>query len=135
MCAALDALLPIADVESVGDLKRVVGTLQRAAANRETRCPLVGVVRGDGEFDLRVPPTSVLRSPGSFLCTVRKGLREADASAMGLVLPVRTGLRFRRVGKKHTRAYSPSRDLCGTRSPTGRSETTNRPGTLRHSLE
>lgn len=87
---SLEGPLPAADVGSVGELNRVVGTLQGAAANRETRGPLVGVVRGDGELDLRVPPASALRSPSSFFCMVRAGLREADASAVGLVLPVRT---------------------------------------------
>jgi hypothetical protein len=86
---SLEGLLRTADVESVGELHRVIGTLKAAAANTETRGPLVGVVRGDGELDLRVAPASALRAPDSFFCMVRSGLRAADASAVGLVLPVR----------------------------------------------
>jgi hypothetical protein len=71
-------------------INRVVGTLQSVAAAADTRGPVVALVRGDGELDLRIPPASVLRSPRSFFCMIRAGLREADASSVGLVLPVRT---------------------------------------------
>lgn len=71
-------------------LRRVVGTLQGTAANPETRGPLVAVLRGDGELDVRIPPPSALGSPQSFFCMVRAGLRDAEASAVGLVLPIRT---------------------------------------------
>ena len=81
---------PAADAQAVAELNRVVGALRQTAANPETRGPLVGVVRGDGELDLRMPPASALQSPQSFFSTIRAGLREADASAVGLVLPVRT---------------------------------------------
>jgi hypothetical protein len=87
---ALEDLPTAADDRFVSDLNRVIGTLQHAAAKRETRGPLVAVVRGDGELDIRVPPESVLGSPNAFFCMVRAGLREADASAVGLVLPVRS---------------------------------------------
>jgi hypothetical protein len=80
----------VADVWLVKELNRVVGTLQRAADDPRTRGPLVGVVRGDGTLDLRIPPTEVMRSPGSFLCMIGAGIREAEASAVGVVLPVRT---------------------------------------------
>jgi hypothetical protein len=74
----------------VGVLNQVVATLQRAATNPQASGALVGVVRSDGELDLRIPPPSALRSAGAFFCMVGAGLREAEASAVGLVLPVRT---------------------------------------------
>ena len=64
--------------------------MQRAAAKPEVNGTLLGVVRADGELDLRVPPPSALRSAGAFFCMVGAGPREAEASAVGLVLPVRT---------------------------------------------
>jgi hypothetical protein len=74
----------------VADVNRVVVTLQRVAAEPVHRGPLLGIVRGDGELDIRVPPTAALRSPTSFFSTIHSGLREAGASAVGVVLPVRT---------------------------------------------
>ena len=79
-----------ADVETVTRLERVVGTLQGTAANPETRGPLIAVLRSDGELDVRIPPSSALRSPAAFFCMVGAGLREAEASVVGLVLPIRT---------------------------------------------
>ena len=87
---SLEAYPRAADAEAVAELNRVVGVLRQTAANPETRGPLVGVVRGDGELDLRIPPASALQSPRSFFCMIRAGLRDADASAVGLVLPIRT---------------------------------------------
>jgi hypothetical protein len=71
-------------------INRVIGTLQNVAAAADTRGPVVALVRGNGELDVRIPPASVLRSPRSFFCMIRAGLREADASSVGVLLPVRT---------------------------------------------
>ena len=75
---------------SVADVNRVVGTLQRVAGEPARRGPLLGIVREDGELDIRVPPGAALRSPTPFFSTIQAGLREARATAVGLVLPVRT---------------------------------------------
>jgi hypothetical protein len=74
----------------VADINRLIGTLQNVAADAETRGPVVALVRDTGELDVRVPPARVLNSPRAFFCMIRAGLREADASAVGLLLPVRT---------------------------------------------
>jgi hypothetical protein len=74
----------------MGVLDQVVGTLQRACVQPQVEGALLGVVRWDGELDLRIPPAAALQSPRSFLCMVGAGLRDAAASAVGLVLPVRT---------------------------------------------
>jgi hypothetical protein len=79
-----------ADANGMARLSRMVATLQRVAADPKTRGPLVGVLREDGELDLRIPPVSALRSPRAFFCMLRAGLREADATGVGLVVPVRT---------------------------------------------
>jgi hypothetical protein len=68
----------------------VVGTLQQVAADPRTRGPLVGVLRGDGELDLRLPPDAAPESPASFFCTIRAAAHDASARAVGLVVPVRT---------------------------------------------
>jgi hypothetical protein len=72
------------------ELHRVVGTLQQAAADPELRGPLALFVDADGEHDLRMPPRHVFRSSGAFMCGLRNGIREFNASAVGIVLPVRT---------------------------------------------
>jgi hypothetical protein len=87
--ATLQKLVAHADCLSMRHINRVVGTLQRAAADPELRGPLVGVVRGDGEFDLRIPPAHIVRSPAALFCALGTGLREAEARAVGIVLPVR----------------------------------------------
>jgi hypothetical protein len=71
-------------------LHQVVAALQGVAANSQTNSAVVGVVRSDGELDLRIPPPSALRSASSFFCMLGAGLREAEASAVGVVLPIRT---------------------------------------------
>jgi hypothetical protein len=47
-------------------------------------------VRGDGKLDVRIPPASALASASTFFCGVGTALREAEATAAGLLLPVRT---------------------------------------------
>lgn len=71
-------------------LGRIVVTLQRIAAIPAARGPIVVIMDGNGELDVRVPPPTVMRSSASFFSLVRAGLRETDARAMGVVLPVRT---------------------------------------------
>jgi len=71
-------------------IELVVGALRQVAADPRTRGPLVGVLRGDGELDLHVPPPAASQSPASFFCAIRGVVQEATASAIGLVLPVRT---------------------------------------------
>ncbi len=71
-------------------LNQVVATMQRACTTPPAVGALVGIVGSDGELDLRIPPAEALQSARSFFCMVGAGLREADASAVGFVLPVRT---------------------------------------------
>jgi hypothetical protein len=77
-------------VLNVTGIELVVGTLRQVAADPRTRGPLVGVLRGDGEFDLRLPPDAAPESPASFFCAIRAAVHDASASAVGLVVPVRT---------------------------------------------
>jgi hypothetical protein len=71
-------------------LDQIVATMQRACVHSEAQGALVGVLRWDGELALRIPPPAALQSARSFFCMVGAGLRDAGASAVGLVLPVRT---------------------------------------------
>ena len=68
----------------------MVATLQRAAADPETRGPLAGLLHGDGQFDLLIPPAELVRTPKRLLCALGTGVRETEARAVGIVLPVRT---------------------------------------------
>src|SRR5581483_148198 len=81
---------PAADVGGVSGIELVIGTLRQVAADPRTRGPLVGVLRGDGELDLHVPPHAAPQSPASFFCAIRGIVQEATPSAIGLVLPVRS---------------------------------------------
>lgn len=74
----------------VSEIDVVIGTLQQVAADPRTRGPLLGVLRGDGELDLRLPPDAAPHSPTSFFCAVRAAVHDAAARAVGLVVPVRT---------------------------------------------
>jgi hypothetical protein len=74
----------------VEKLNGLVATLKRATTDSDLRGPLVGVVRDDGDLDVRVPPAALVESPRAFICALRAGIREADASAIGVVLPVRS---------------------------------------------
>jgi hypothetical protein len=71
-------------------LDRLVPTLKHLAADEKTRQRLLGVMRGDGEFDVRIPPAAALASARTFFCGLGAILREAEATAVGIVLPVRT---------------------------------------------
>ncbi len=71
-------------------IELVIGALRQVAADPRTRGPLVGVLRGDGELDLHVPPHAAPQSPTSFFCAIRGIVQEATPSAIGLVLPVRS---------------------------------------------
>jgi hypothetical protein len=87
----LQDALPFADLwTAMGVLDQVVAALQGVATNSQTNSAVVAVVRSDGQLDLRIPPASALRSATSFFCILAAGLREAEASAVGVVLPIRT---------------------------------------------
>jgi hypothetical protein len=77
-------------LEGMRGLELLIGMLRQVAADPRTRGPLVGVLRGDGELDLHVPPDAAPQSPASFYCAIRGVVQEATASAIGLVVPVRT---------------------------------------------
>lgn len=57
---------------------------------RQAQGPLVAIAAGDGALDVRVPPAELTESPATLLCALRTGVRETEATAIGLVLPVRT---------------------------------------------
>jgi hypothetical protein len=67
-----------------------VGTLEHAVTDRSLRAPLVGVVTGTGEFDLRKPPPGMHLESALFLRAIECGLRSWNACAVGVVLPVRS---------------------------------------------
>ena len=72
------------------DLRRVVGALQLTMADRESRGALVAVLSDDGTLEARVPPPEMVQSQDWLLCALRAGIREAAASTVGVVLPVRS---------------------------------------------
>jgi hypothetical protein len=78
------------DSELVPTLNRLIGTLLAGATKPEVQGALVCLARGDGEFDLRIPPKSMLRSGNTFFCAIRAGIHQSQARAVGVVLPVRS---------------------------------------------
>jgi hypothetical protein len=72
-----------------GAVDRVIGALTELSADRETRGPLVASVDRFGVLEVRIPPKGILGSPDAFFSALRDGLREVEARAVGLVLPVR----------------------------------------------
>jgi hypothetical protein len=71
-------------------LTRIVAALQRLAADPKTRSAVLAVVRRDGTLDVRIASSSTAESADGVLCVLRAGIREAEAAAAALLLPVRT---------------------------------------------
>jgi hypothetical protein len=71
-------------------IARIVSTLQKAAADPQSRGPLVAFLRGDGTLELIVPPAEFVDATTLFLCGLRTGVTETAATAVGVTVPVRT---------------------------------------------